>query len=156
MNTKKKPKFLRKDVHKMSKLGKGRKNKQKWKKPTGRDNKMREKKKGHRKVVSIGYKADKSQRDTINEKKPVYIETVKQLEKIQNNEIAILGRVGQKRKIEIAKAAEKAGIKISNLNIKKFLKEVGFKSKKKKVENKKDDKKTESKKETKENKENKK
>ena len=53
-------KFLRKDSHKYSKLGKRRKNKQTWRKPKGRDNKMREKIRGHPANVSIGYKKQKN------------------------------------------------------------------------------------------------
>lgn len=143
MTEKRKPKFLRKDVHKMSKLGKGRKNKQKWKKPTGRDNKMREKRKGHRKVVSIGYKADKIGRGMLEQKVPVQITNVLQLKALRENEVPILAKVGMKKKIEIAKEAQKSNIKIHNLNVKKFLKEVELKSKKteKKVEKKTEDKK---------------
>jgi large subunit ribosomal protein L32e len=137
----KKPRFLRKDSHKMSKLGKRRKNKQKWKKPTGRDNKMREKRKGYGAVVSLGYRTDKDIRGMVKEKQPVQVENIKQLEKLKENEIAILGRVGQKKKIEIAKKAKELNIEIANLNVKKFLKEVENKKLKKK-----DDKKTESKK----------
>ena len=53
---KKKPKFLRRTWSRYSKLGKQRKKKQIWKAPKGRDNKMREKRKGYPAVVSIGYK----------------------------------------------------------------------------------------------------
>ena len=49
-------KFLRRDTKRYLKLGKRRKKKQSWRKPTGRDNKMREKRKSYPKVVSIGYK----------------------------------------------------------------------------------------------------
>jgi len=155
MTTKKKPKFLRKDVHKMSKLGKGRKNKQKWKKPTGRDNKMREKRKGHRKVVSIGYKTDKIARGMLEQKVPVQISNITQLKKLRENEVPVLANVGMKKKIEIAKEAEKQKIKIHNLNTKKFLKEIETKNKKveKKIESKKpvkEEKKVETKKESKE------
>jgi len=153
MNKKSKPKFLRKDSHKMSKLGKGRKKKQKWKKPTGRDNKMREKRKGHRKVVSIGYKTDKISRGMIEQKVPVEISNIAQLKKLRENEVPVLANVGMKKKIEIAKAAQKADIKIHNLNVEKFLKDVEFKAKK--TSEKKTDKKNESKKESKEKTENK-
>jgi len=52
-------KFLRRVWKRHSKLGRGRKKKQVWRKPTGRDNKMRERKKGHPSVVSIGYRSEK-------------------------------------------------------------------------------------------------
>ena len=47
-------KFLRRTWDRYSKLGKGRKKLQKWRKPSGRDNKIREKKKGHSRLVDIG------------------------------------------------------------------------------------------------------
>ncbi len=156
MTEKRKPKFLRKDVHKLSKLGKGRKNKQKWKKPTGRDNKMREKRKGHRKVVSIGYGTDRVARGMLEQKVPVKISNVLELKRIRENEMPVLAKIGMKKKIEIAKEAQKSNIKIHNLNIKKFLKEVELKNAKKdkKTQEKKVEIKKSEKKDSKENKTN--
>ena len=51
----KKPKFLRRTSSRYSKLGKGRKKKQIWRRPTGRHNKMRNKRNGYPVIVSIGY-----------------------------------------------------------------------------------------------------
>ncbi len=124
MTEKKKPNFKRKDSHKYSKLGKSRKNKQKWKKPTGRDNKMREKKKGHPAVVSIGYKTNTSIRGKVEEKKPVYVYNIKDLENVNTNEIVIVGNVGMKKKVEITKVAKEKKIKIKNINEKKLMKKV--------------------------------
>lgn len=121
--TKVKPKFLRRKPTAYSKLGNRRKKKQVWRKPTGRDNKMREKLKGRPAVVSIGYRTDKIARGMIEEKQPVYVENVSQLKRLRENEVPILGSVGIKKKIEIAKFAEKSNIKIHNLNVKKFLKQ---------------------------------
>ena len=53
-------KFLRRQAARYAKFGNGRGKKAKWRKPTGRDNKMREKIKGHPVVVSIGYGTPKS------------------------------------------------------------------------------------------------
>lgn len=151
MTTKSKPKFLRKDSHKYSKLGKSRKNKQKWRNPNGRDNKMREHKKGHRKVVSVGHSSDKISRGMIKGKNPVLILNVKDLDKIKESGIGVVGNVGKKKKMEIAKAAKEKKIELANMNAGKYLKvnEVGAEGKKKKVEAKKDEKKTETKKENK-------
>ena len=49
-------KFLRRNYNRHSKIGKRRNKKLKWRKPTGRDNKMRDKRRGYPAVVSIGYK----------------------------------------------------------------------------------------------------
>jgi len=114
-------KFLRRVGNRFSKLGKGRKKQQKWRKPTGRDNKMREKRKGYPVVVKIGYKQNKKLSGAINEKTPVVIMNIKNLKKIKKNEVAIIGKVGQKNKIEIAKIAKEKKIQIYNLNVKKFL-----------------------------------
>lgn len=122
--TTKKPKFQRRTGSRFSKLGKGRKKLQKWRKPTGRDNKMREKRKGYPKVVQVGYKQDVKVRGEIEEKKPVMIMNVKSLDKIKENEIGIIGKVGNKKKIEIAKVVKEKKIEIHNLNTKKFLKQM--------------------------------
>ena len=116
--------FLRRTGNRFSKLGKGRKKKQKWRKPTGRDNKMREKRKGYPAVVQIGYKQEKKLRGVINEQVPVMIMNVGDLKKIKKNEIGIIGKVGQKKKIEIAKVAKEKKIQLYNLNAGKFLKKV--------------------------------
>ena len=115
-------KFLRRIWGRYSKLGKRRKKKQVWRKPTGRDNKMREKRKGYPTVVSVGYKQDKKLRGNIKDKTPVLVQNVEGLELIKKNEIVIVGNVGKKKKIEIVKKAKEMKIKIHNLNIKTFLK----------------------------------
>ncbi len=115
-------KFLRRTSTTHSKLGRKRKKKQVWRKPTGRDNKMREKRRGYPVVVSIGYRKEKLDRGKLEEKNPIKIENVKDLEKIKGNEIAIVGNVGKKKKIEIAKKAIEKKIKIFNMNPEKFLK----------------------------------
>jgi len=106
-------KFLRRTWKKYSKLGKGRKKKQVWRKPTGRDNKMREKRKGYPTTVKIGYKKGLG---TIKGKKPIRINSVNDLKKINKNQIAIIERIGKKKKIEIAKIAKDMKIEVYNLN----------------------------------------
>jgi len=120
----KKPKFLRRTWSRFSKLGRGRKKKQKWRRPTGRDNKMREKRKGYPIIVSIGYKQDAKVRGEIQNKKPVLIYNITDLQKIGKNQIGIIRKVGKKKKIEIAKAAKGKKILIQNLNTDKFLKKI--------------------------------
>ncbi len=124
-----KPKFLRRQGNLISRLGRGRKKKQRWKKPTGRDNKMREKRKGKPAVVSIGYKQEKNSRGKILEKIPVRIYNKQDLEKIGKDKVGILGKIGNKNKIEIAKIAEERKIKIYNLNTKRFLRNLERKKK---------------------------
>jgi len=107
-------KFLRRTSDRFSKLGRKRKKKQKWRKPTGRDNKMREKRKGYPKTVNIGYK------NPVKEK-PILVKNISELEKVKDKKI-IIGKVGKKKKIEIAKKAKEMNLQISNLSIDKFLK----------------------------------
>ena len=127
-------KFLRHKWRKYSKLGRGRKKKQKYRKPTGRHNKMRKKMKGNPRKVSIGYK--KARKQEITER----IVNIKDLEKAKKDAKIILGRVGKKNKIEIVKKAEELGIRFENLNINKFLRDT--EKEKEKSEEKKKDKKT--------------
>ncbi len=142
-------KFLRRSWDRYSKLGKGRKKKQKWRKPTGRDNKMREKRKGYPKVVSIGYKKKIGK---INKKNFIIIKNIKDLENLKKNQIAIISNIGKKKKIEIVKKAKEMKISLHNINIKSFLKEIE-KSKPKKAKEQEEKKtKKEGKKESKEKK----
>jgi len=124
-------KFLRRDSSRHSKLGHLRKKLQKWRRPTGRDNKMREKRRGYPKVVSIGYSKDKSLRGTIDGKKPVVVKNIKELE-MAKDKLVVIGNVGKKKKIEIVKKAKEKGIKIYNVNEKKFLKKIEKKKEEKK------------------------
>lgn len=122
MKTKKTPKFVRHTSHKYSKLGLRRKKKQIWRRPTGRDNKMREKRRGHPAVVSVGYSTDKKTRGSVMKKTPVIIRNINDLKKVEKNQIAIIGNIGKKKKIEIVKKAQELKIEIYRLNIEKFLK----------------------------------
>jgi len=129
--TDKKPNFLRRGSDRYSKLGKRRKNKQTWRKPTGRDNKMREKRRGYPAVVSIGYGSEKKTRGTVENKIPVTVMNVKGLEKFGKNNIAVLGKVGKKKKIEIMQKAKEMKIQVQKTNVDKFLEKNKLKEKKK-------------------------
>lgn len=113
-------KFLRRTWERYSKLGRKRKNKQKWRRPTGRDNKMREKRKGYPKVVKIGYKKSESIKE---QEKIVLVKNLKDLRNIGKENKVALGKFGKKKKIEISKKASEMKISFENFNIKKFLKQ---------------------------------
>ena len=121
--------FLRRTSNRYSKLGKGRKKKQIWRRPTGRDNKMRERRRGYPAKVSIGYK--KAEKE-----KGIIIQNPKELERIDKKSIITVGNVGKKKKIEIAKKAKELKIQLSNLNVNIFLKKNKPKKKEKKEESK--------------------
>ena len=110
MAEKKKPTFLRRKNSAYSKLGLRRKRKQIWRKPTGRDNKMREKRKGFPVVVSIGYKSG-------DKKKLVVVNNLKDLEAVKVKEI-VVGNVGKKKREAIIAKANEMKIKILNRYLK--------------------------------------
>ncbi len=122
-------KFLRRISNRYSKLGKRRKKKQIWRRPTGRDNKMRERRRGYPARVNIGYKNPEQEKNII-------VNNVKELERIGKKDNIVVGNVGKKKKIEIVKKAKELNINLLNLNINKFLEK--NKPKKKKEEPKKE------------------
>lgn len=109
--------FLRRDTDRYIRLGKKSRKKQKWRRPKGRHNKMRERRAGYPPRVSIGYKQDNETRNKINGNVITKVNNLKDLKKIKG--LALLGRMGKKKKIEIAKMAGK--IKFVNFNPAKFL-----------------------------------
>jgi len=113
--------FLRRDS-KLKKFGKGRGKKAKWRSPKGRDNKLREKRKGYGKVVSIGYSSDKKLRGKLNGKIPVTVSNVSDLKLVTKEKIGVISRIGKKKKIEIAKKAKELKVELTNLNPKSYLK----------------------------------
>lgn len=115
-------KFLRRIWSRHSKLGKKRKKKQVWRRPKGRDNKMREKRRGYPATVSQGYRKKRNERGKIKDKIPKIVNNLRDLEKIKNENVVIIGKVGRKKKIEIVKKAKEMKLQIYNLKIKKLLK----------------------------------
>jgi|TARA_B100000315_G_scaffold201480_1_gene193978 large subunit ribosomal protein L32e len=111
-------KFLRRTWSRYSKLGKGRKKLQKWRRPTGRDNKMREGKKGHPKTVSIGYKRENKLKEK-NKELRIIVRNINDLKHAKKKNEIIIGHVGKKKKIEIAKKAKEMELKIKNFKLEK-------------------------------------
>ncbi len=124
-----KQKFLRRTSNRYSKLGKRRKKKQVWRRPTGRDNKMRERRKGYPARVEVGYR--KPQKD---KKEIARVDSMKDLEKMKKGSVAVLGKFGKKKKLGLARKAKERGVEFSN--IEKFLKSVEKKEKGKSAESK--------------------
>jgi len=116
--------FLRTVSNRYSRLGKANKKKQKWRRPRGRDNKLREKRKGHHAIVTIGYRGKKRYRNCIKNEKPIRINNMQDLEKVQAGKLIILGKFGRKKKIEIIQKAKEKGIKIYKMSPEKFLKKM--------------------------------
>lgn len=122
-------KFIRRNWTKASRLGKGRKKKQVWRAAKGRHSKTREKRKGYPIKVMIGFRESKEERNLIKSKKPVLVKNLKELEKIGKGEIAIIARIGNKKRIELAKKAKEKGIPVHNINVNKMLKKIEKKEK---------------------------
>ena len=122
-------KFLRRDWKRHSKLGKKRKKKQTWRRPTGRDNKMRERRKGYPKTVEIGYKNKDSRVEEI------HIYNLDDFKKIGKENKVFIGKVGKKKRMEILGKAKEMKITFENMNINKILKKLKpIKKQTKKVE----------------------
>lgn len=144
----KKPFFLRQDAHKKPKLG------IKWRKPKGIHSKMREKRKGYRRIVSKGYGAPKNVRGLDKSGlKPIKVSSIKDILKInKETEGAIISKnLGQRKKIVVINKLKESGIKVLNIDIEKYLKKVeeSLQEKKKKTEVKEKKKKAEAKEEKK-------
>ncbi len=120
---KKKQKFMRTDFRKYSKLGVRRKNKQKYRKAKGIDNKIRLKMKGHVQGVSIGFRSDKKERGLIQGLSPVIVNNLKELKKISKDEIAIIAKIGSKKRKDLLDYAIKNNIKLS-IDAKKALEKI--------------------------------
>ena len=128
---KKKYKFLRRKWYAFSKLGRGRKKKQVWRKSKGRHAKIREKRKSYPKMPSPGFKHPLAERGMIQGKKPVIVQNIKDILKIKKNEIAVMSsNTGSLKRYEIAKKASELNINFSNFDSAKFLNEFKFRGKK--------------------------
>ncbi len=142
-------KFIRRNWTKKSRLGKKKKKKQVWRRPTGRHSKTREKRKGYPIKVMVGFRQKKEERNLIKNRKPILVRNIEELNKIGKEEIAIIGKIGNKKRIEMIKKAKEKGIEVQNANVNKILKKIrkkqeasaSKKDSKKKEENKPEEKK---------------
>jgi ribosomal protein L32E len=114
-----------------SRLGRRRKKLLKYRKARGRDNKVRLKMKGHLRNVDIGFGKERSKRGLIDGKKPVIVYNLKNLSRLKEKGIGIIGKIGDKKRIEIAEHCLKNKIKVLNLNPEKFLAKIEEQKKKK-------------------------
>jgi large subunit ribosomal protein L32e len=107
--------FKRQGSTRHSKIGLKRKKLQKWRRPKGRDSKMRLSRKGYSKSVSLGYKSPRKDSGKIENLTPILVHNVRELNSLDKNSIAILARVGAKKKLEIINEANQKKIRIFNL-----------------------------------------
>lgn len=113
-----KPKFIRQDANKFKKLG------IKWRKPKGIHSKMRNYFKGHRRNVSVGWKAPRNIRGLVGKLNNVVVYTLKQIEMVEPgvHAITIAGSVGLMKKVSMINKARERGIRILNIkNIDEYI-----------------------------------
>ncbi len=109
----KKPEFLRWLWWKFAKF----QNNLKWKRPRGKDNKMRLKLKGYPPLVSVSYSMPSDLRFLHpSGLVPVTVSSVKDLEKLDPSKhiVYISSTVGLKKRIELVKLAKEKGFKVAN------------------------------------------
>lgn len=107
-------KFIRQDTSRLLRLGKKRKKLQKWRMPKGRHNKIRRKRFGYPLQPGIGFGTPKVRAGKISNLYPVLVHNLKELESLSKEKIAIIAKVGAKKKIVLLKRAEELGIKVNN------------------------------------------
>ena len=127
---KKKPEFIRQDAHKKAKVG------WKWRKPRGSDSKMRVRRKGYKRSVTVGWKSPASIRGSGKEGlNPFTVMNLKDIEKADPklHVIVIPSGVGKKKKLVLLEKAISKGIKVENFKEpQKFIEDVKREFEKKK------------------------
>jgi len=108
-------KFVRQESSRHSRIGKNRKKLQVWRKPKGRDSKMRLKRKSYPAVPLVGYKTPKKDFGKISGLIPVLVHNSNELNRIPQNSIVIIARIGAKKRMELLKIATEKKIKILNV-----------------------------------------
>ena len=121
---KKKPAFNRTDIYKKIKL----RNKNRWRKPRGKQSKIRLQKGGHQAMPSPGWGSPKEVKGFHKSGlRPVVVHAITDLEKLKKGEDgAIIGKsVGNFKRLELIKKLEEKGIRILNIkDPKKFVEDV--------------------------------
>lgn len=110
-------KFIRRNWDKYKRLGKGSKKKQKWRRPKGIHNKMRERREGYPSRPEMGMRKPREERGKIKGMDAIRVENLKELGKAKH--AIIIAKVGRRKRLEIEKKAEEMKLKILNLREKK-------------------------------------
>jgi len=111
VNPRKKPKFLKQGINYLKRI------RVRWRKPRGRDSKLRKKEKSKGKIPNPGYGAPKSLRGLHPSGfQEVYVQNIKDLEKIDPKKQVgrLSSKIGKKKKEEIIKKAEELKIRLLN------------------------------------------
>jgi len=112
----KKPKFLRQEAVRYLRLGKKKKSLRKWRRPRGKQSKIRLHRFSYPPMPTVGYKSPRKEAGRIQGLIPKLVHNIKELESLSKNNIAILAsRIGAKKKLELIKRADELKIKILNV-----------------------------------------
>ncbi|MBI2630180.1 50S ribosomal protein L32e [Candidatus Pacearchaeota archaeon] len=98
--------FLRTGTKRHKRLGKANKNKQIWRRPKGRHNKIRQNEKSKQRKVQIGFRSKPEERGKIKGKPMLLVRNIKEAENVKTGDYVIIGKMGKKKKIEIEKVLE--------------------------------------------------
>ena len=108
-------KFIRADGMRWARLGKGRKKLQRWRKAEGMHSKIRRRRKGYPSKPLVGFAAPRKNVGKLNGLYPILVHNVPEMEKVHKaTQIAIVARVGAKKKMEMLKKAQEHGIQVFN------------------------------------------
>ena len=125
----KKPNFCRQETHRRKRIG------TEWRKPKGVQSKLRLKRRGKGKMVSIGYRMPEAVRGLTTEGlRQVYISNPDHLKYVGKEEVALMKKVSNQTRLKILQAAQKANIRV--LNIRDIAKKIEDKIDKDKIKEK--------------------
>ena len=110
------PRFVRPDTFVMQRIGKGRRKMQKWRRVRGKHNKTRLGRFSYPVMPQVGYRTPKKEAGRVQGLFPKLVHNVKELVLLDKNSIAIIARIGARKKIELIKKANELGIKVLNIN----------------------------------------
>lgn len=117
-------KFQRTKFRAYVKLGSRQKSMRKYRRPTGRHNKTRQKWKSRPPMVEIGYKNKVETRGLINNKTPIFVQNLADLDNVKKGNIIIINKIGVKNKLDLAKEIKKRNLEVYNINVNKFIKKM--------------------------------
>jgi len=115
----KRPKFLRQDYHHRMKVEDDL-----WRAPKGRHSKMKQRKRGHRAAVAIGYRGPAEVRGLHKTGAAIFrIENLHQITAIdpKNSVIILSSTLGARKRYQLLKTAAEKNIPVLNINAKKFM-----------------------------------
>ncbi|HLC31252.1 MAG TPA: eL32 family ribosomal protein [Candidatus Nanoarchaeia archaeon] len=105
--------FARTDSTRFLKLGK-RSAIKSWRRARGIHSKIRRKRKGYPLMPEVGFKTKRSESGKLNGKMPILIHNLAELKLISKEQIAIIARIGAKKKMDLLKYAKEHNISLAN------------------------------------------